>query len=94
MAQISSILLSLHNFLCNDIIIWFLYYLLYLVILLSAISIKIYKKFNFNNYKLRFYFSIKKDWINDDGTYLRNVHITLLELSEFTSVVFYFVILY
>ena len=36
MAQISSILLSLHHyFLCNDIIIWFLYYLLYLVILLG-----------------------------------------------------------
>ena len=57
------------------------------------LSIKIYKKFHFNNYKLNFLFSIKDDWIND-GTYLRNVHITLLELSEFPSVVFYLVILY
>ena len=30
----------------------------------------------------------------EHGTYLRNVHITLRELSEFPSVVFYFVILY
>ena len=52
MTQISSILLPLHNFLCNDIIIWFLYYLLYLVILLRPISSKIYKQFNFNNYNL------------------------------------------
>ena len=57
------------------------------------LSIKIYKKFKFNNYKLNLLFIIKEDWINNDGTYPRNVHITLLELSEFPSVVFYFVIL-
>ena len=54
MAQVLSIHLIIITLLVlrNDIIIWFLYYLLYLVILLSAISIKIYKIFNFNNYEL------------------------------------------
>ena len=39
MAQISSILLSLHNILYNDIIIWYLYYLLYLVFSNNNIAI-------------------------------------------------------
>ena len=43
-----------------------------------------------------FYFSIKENWINnDDGVYLRNVHIhPLPELSEFPSHFDYFVILH
>ena len=54
------------------------------------LSIKIYKKFKFNNYKLNLLFIINEDLINNDGTYPRNIHITLLELSEFPSILILF----
>jgi hypothetical protein len=59
--QSLSILLSLHNFfLCNDIN--YMVFVLFIIFgNLSAISIKIYKKFNFNNYNLKIpIFQLKK----------------------------------
>ena len=46
MAQYLIHLIIITKLLRNDIIIWLLYYLSYSVILLSAITIKMYKKFN------------------------------------------------